>query len=287
MAEEGQQEHEDQPLVRERHGIEGQPVTRDKHPIVRMFAVGTIASLVGIAICLALDWFPEQGSTAAAPIDRLYDVLLIFSVPIFMLVMTVAIYSVFKFRARPGDKRDGAPIHGSARLEVVWVVVPFVIVSMLAAYAWIVLDDIEAKQPNPMQVNVRGQQFAWNFEYPPEAGGGKRVASSELVLPVGRPVEFNVEALDVVHSFWVPAFRLKTDAVPGITTELRLTPHRPGRYDVVCAELCGIGHSTMRQNVRVVPEPEFRAFLAKGGKGGTRAAGQSPADDSRDNLEGG
>ena len=81
------------------------------------------------------------------------------------------------------------------------------------------------------------------------------------MLPEGRPIDFRIESNDVIHSFWVPEFRLKSDAVPGLTTKIRLTPDRVGRYQVVCAELCGIGHAAMRQSVRVVPEDEFDSWL--------------------------
>ena len=90
--------------------------------------------------------------------------------PVFVLVMSVAIYSVLAFRAKPGDLSDGEPIHGNTRLEVIWVTIPFIMVSALAVYGWIVLDDIEAKKPNTLVVNVTGQQFAWSFDYPDEAG---------------------------------------------------------------------------------------------------------------------
>lgn len=227
-----------------------------------MAIVSSVATIIGIAISLAIDWFPEQASTASDDIDTLYDVLLIASVPIFVLVMSVALYSVFAFRARPGDLSDGAPIHGNTRLEVVWVTIPFLMVSALAIYSWVVLDDIEAKKPNTLVVNVTGQQFAWAFDYPAE-----KVKSNRLVLPKDRPVEFRIKSKDVIHSFWVPQFRLKSDAVPGITTKIRVTPSRLGEYDVVCAELCGIGHSTMRQVVRVVNRGEYDAWLAKEQKG--------------------
>ena len=192
--------------------------------------------------------------------------------PVFVLVMTVAIYSVVRFRAMPGDMRDGAPIHGNTRLEVVWVTIPFLMVTALSIYGWIVLDDIEAKQPNRLVVKVTGQQFTWSFEYP-----GEKVKSTELVLPKDRPVEFRIQTKDVLHSFWVPEFRLKSDAVPGLTTKIRLTPDRIGRYQVVCAELCGIGHSAMRQNVRVVPAAAFQGWLDKQAEGaapGARGGGE-------------
>jgi cytochrome c oxidase subunit 2 len=226
-----------------------------------MFALGTILSAIGVAIGLAIDWFPRAASTKANQIDTLYDVLIAVSVPVFILVMTVAIYSVTRFRARPGDKSDGAPIHGNARLEVVWVAIPTIIVSLLAAYAWIVLDNVEAKQPNEMTVDVYGQQFAWHFAYPQQ--GGKPVKSTELVLPKDRPVYFRIHTDDVIHSFWVPEFRLKSDAVPGITTHIRATPNRLGTYRVVCTELCGLGHATMRQAVRVVQPAEFDSYIQK------------------------
>ncbi len=223
-----------------------------------MILYSTIAAVVGTAIALAFDWFPTQASTASGPIDRLYDVLLIASVPIFVLVMAVAIYCVVKFRAKPGDLGDGAPIHGNTQLEIAWVTVPFIMVTALAVYGWIVLNDIEAKEPDQVVVDVTAQQFSWSFEYPNE----ENLKSSQLVLPEGRQVEFRVNARDVIHSFWVPEFRLKTDAPPGITTKVRVTPNRLGRYPVVCAELCGIGHSTMRQTVRVVAPQEFDAWLS-------------------------
>ena len=131
-----------------------------------MFGIGIVASIIGVAIALAIDWFPVNAANSTKDIDTLYDVLLIVSTPVFVLVMTVAIYSVIRFRARPGDKGDGAPIHGNTRLEVIWVLVPFIIVTVLAVYAWIVLDDVEAKKGNELQVKVTGQQFAWTFPYP-------------------------------------------------------------------------------------------------------------------------
>jgi cytochrome c oxidase subunit 2 len=233
---------------------------RDKHPLLRMLLIGLVASAVGIAIALAIDWFPTGATKKSGEIDTLYDVLLIVSVPVFVLVMTVAIYSVVTFRARPGDMGDGAPIHGNTRLEVVWVAVPTIIVSVLAAYAWIVLNDVEAKQRNEMHVRAIGQQFAWHFQYLDEPG---KPTYNTLYLPKDRPVKFDVVTRDVIHSFWVPSFRLKTDTVPGLTTHIRVTPDKFGNFDIVCAELCGLGHSTMRQTAHVVSTTAFQAWLTK------------------------
>ncbi len=239
-----------------------------RRPLLTAVLLGLIATAVGIFICLQIDWFPTQASTKAHEIDTLYDVLLIVSVPIFVLVMGVILYSVAMFRAKPGDLSDGAPIHGNTRLEVIWVTIPFLIVSGLSVYGWIVLNSIEAKASpaDALVINVKGQQFAWNFTYP---GEGK-VKTNSLVLPENRPVEFRINTDDVLHDFWVPAFRVKSDAVPGLTTHIRATPNRIGTYPVVCAELCGLGHSTMRSRVQVVAPAKFDAWIAGKKKGGSQ-----------------
>src|SRR4051795_12746327 len=164
-----------------------------------MLAIGTAAAVIGTFAALQIDWFPVQGATAAGKIDTLYDWLLVASVPMFVLVMSVAIYSVVRFRVRPGmPSGDGAPIHGNTRLEIIWVTIPFLIVTALAAYAAVVLAQIEKKHPNELQVRAIGQQFTWHFEY---TQGGKKVKSNTLVLPNNRPVKVNVNTLDVLHSF--------------------------------------------------------------------------------------
>lgn len=228
---------------------------------LRVVALASLVTGLLCAAALAIDWFPVQGAASADDIDTLWDVLLLASVPVFVLVMTVAIYSCVRFRARPGETGDGPPIHGNTRLEVIWVTIPLLIVSALAVYGYVVLEDIEEAKAEEMTVEVYAAQFAWRFEYP--QGGGEPVRSSELVLAKDQPVHFRIHSDDVIHSFWVPEFRLKSDAVPGITTEYRLTPDRLGSYKVVCAELCGIGHATMRQAVRVVPPAEFEDWLAE------------------------
>lgn len=248
-----------------------------KHPLARMVLYGAIASAILLAISLSIDWFPKSRSKTAGDIDTLYNVLLIVSVPIFVLVMTVVIYSVVRFRAKPGDMGDGEPIHGNARLEVVWVVIPFIMVSVLAGYAWITLHNIEKKKKGEMVVHVTAQQFAWTFRY--SGQGGKQVESPELYLPVDRPVKFEINSKDVIHSFWIPEFRLKQDAVPGITTSWRTTPDKVGTLSVVCTELCGAGHSLMRGTVHVVSDRTFTAWLSK--RAGTTTAGAPSAADGK------
>jgi cytochrome c oxidase subunit II len=234
-----------------------------RHQLAQMLIIGVIASAIGIAVALSIDWFPTSASSQAHKVDNIFDVLLICSVPVFVLVEVVVLFSVWKFRMRPGDElKDGPPIHGNTLLEVVWTAVPATMLVALCSYAWVTLRDIEKKPKSEMVVDVTGQQFAWSFRYP-AAAGAKPVSSDQLYLPNGRSVEFRVRSKDVIHDFWVPQFRMKIDAVPGITTHYRVTPTRNGAYPVVCAELCGLGHATMRQTAHVLPATEFNAWMQK------------------------
>jgi cytochrome c oxidase subunit II len=234
-----------------------------RHQLAQMLIIGVIASAIGIAVALSINWFPHVASTQAEKIDTLWDVLLVASVPIFVLVEVVVLFSVWKFRMRPGQElEDGPPIHGNTMLEVVWTAIPALILVGLCTYAYVVLQDIEEKPKNEIVVNVTGEQFAWTFEYP-QSGGGPKIQSNQLYLPEGQGVEFHVRSKDVIHDFWVPEFRQKIDAVPGITTKYRVTPNRLGAYPVVCAELCGLGHSTMRQTVHVLPRAEYESWIAR------------------------
>jgi cytochrome c oxidase subunit 2 len=262
----------------------GSPVRDARAPIAQMIGIGAIASVLGVALALLIDWFPVSASTQAKSIDTLWDVLMIASVPVFVLVVTVVLYSVIRFRMRPGEElADGPPIHGNTKLEIVWTAIPSIIVAVLCAYAYVVLVDIEKAQANSMEVRVVGEQFTWTFYYPGE--GGKEVASNQLYLPKDRPVNFTVQSKDVLHDFWVPAFRMKIDAVRGVDTHLRVTPSRIGQYPVVCAELCGLGHSAMRQTAHVVAPAEFETWLsdqaAKTGGGGESAAAGDEAPDGK------
>jgi cytochrome c oxidase subunit 2 len=228
-----------------------------------MVVVGLIASVLGIVLGLVIDWFPTQGSTQAQKIDTFWDVLIICSVPVFVLVTTVVLFAARDFRVRPGQEHlDGPPIHGNTKLEVIWTAVPAIMLVALCTYAYLVLHDIEkapAKGPERV-VTVTGQQFTWTFSY---NEGGKKFSSSQLYVPKDESVKFDVQTQDVLHDFWVPAWRMKIDAVPGIKTHYRVTPNRLGDYPVVCAELCGLGHAFMRQTAHVLTKPAFDAWVKK------------------------
>ena len=229
----------------------------------QMVAIGAVASVLGIALGLLIDWFPVQASGEAKHIDTLWDVLLVASVPVFVLVQTIVLYSVWKFRMKPGEELiDGPPIHGNTRLEVWWTAIPAVLLVGLCSYAYVVLHDIEkAAADATMNVRVVGEQFTWTFHYPGESGG-KELVTNQLYLPVGTEVKFTVQSKDVIHDFFVPAFREKIDAVPGIDTTYSVETTRVGNYPVVCAELCGLGHAAMRQTAHVLPKADFEKWLA-------------------------
>jgi cytochrome c oxidase subunit II len=232
-----------------------------KRPAFQMAVMGVIGIAIGIPLALIVPWFPGKASIQAGNDHTLYTVLLIVSVPVFVMVETVVLYSVWKFRMKPGEEeKDGPPIHGNTRLEVIWTAIPAVTLVALAAYAYSVLVANEATKPNTMTVNVTERQFAFEFSYP--EAGGKTIVSPDLYLPDHRPVVFKLRSLDVIHSFFVPEFSEKLDAVPGITTTLRVTPTRIGIYPAECTELCGAGHSLMRAAVHVVTASKFQSWLS-------------------------
>jgi cytochrome c oxidase subunit II len=232
-------------------------------PFLKIVAAVIVLTVVTSVIMLTPDWNGEAASTAADKIDTLLDVMIVLSSFVFSIVMVMLVYALYRWRAKPGDESDGEPIHGNTRLEITWTVIPTVIVLFGVAYSWIVLGDIEAKDADRMKVEVTAQQFEWDFSYP-EAG----VTSKELHVPVDQQLELQLRALDVIHSFWVPEWRIKRDLVPGapgagIDDNVVVTPDREGTYTVICTELCGVGHSTMRATVVVESEQEFQQWLGQ------------------------
>lgn len=224
-----------------------------RNPFVQVglwtFGVGSAMAV----LVLSLPWEPESASTQAGPIDTLYDVLAVVSAYIFALVTSILVVSVIHFRKRsPDDLRDGEPIHGHTRLEVVWTTIPALLMVGTAVYSGLVLADIEETKADTRTVKVTGEQFAWTFEYQ-----GEDLRTGELHMVEDTPYLLKLTAKDVLHSFWVPQFRMKRDAVPDMTTKVRVTPTRKGRYSLTCAELCGLGHSTMRATVVVEDQAAF------------------------------
>jgi cytochrome c oxidase subunit 2 len=193
--------------------------------------------------------------------------MIVLSSFVFAVVIVALGYCILKFRAKPGDESDGEPIHGNTRLEIAWTVIPTIIVLFGAVYSAVVLANIEKKDPNRMVLDVTAQQYKWTFSYP--LPNGKVVNSDQLYAPVDRQLELHLTSLDVLHSFWVPQWRIKRDLVPAgpsgndIDNTVVVTPDRVGDYDVLCTELCGFGHSTMSAFVHVLPAAQFQSWLSK------------------------
>jgi cytochrome c oxidase subunit II len=245
-------------------------------PILQMVVFWAVATAIGIFIALSIHWFPTKASVQAGNVRTLYDVLLCATVPIFALVMTVIGFSVWRFHMRPGQEQmDGPPIHGNTRLEVIWTTVPAILILGMCGYAYSVLRTDENSHKGEMTVNVTTRQFAFEFSYP--MANGKQVVSSELYLPDHKAIVFKIRSLDVIHSFFVPNFSEKLDAVPGITTTLRVTTDRIGTYPVECTELCGAGHSLMRTSAHVVTPAVFASWLKRQPINGPPPVGSPPS----------
>jgi len=271
----------------------------------RIFSIAVGLSLIIIASL----WYgqnngllPEAAATEAILYDNLFNSLLTIAAAIFLIVQTILIYSMIKFRRRAGDDTDGIPIHDNFLLEIIWTAVPTVLVIWVGIYSFDVYgvmqngrpmsmgmgmpamthnhlgmeaahadmmnqtDQVENSELNtavasasePLNIDVQGMQFAWIFSYP-----GTEIQTAELHVPIGREIKLNLSALDVIHAFWVPQFRLKQDTIPGMATSIQFTPNKLGEYPIVCAELCGSYHGGMRAQLFVDTPEDYEAWLVQ------------------------
>jgi cytochrome c oxidase subunit 2 len=240
--------------------------------IVRITIYGVLAGILASLVAVLVPWLPTSASEEMDRIEFTFWFTTIICIAVFAVVAAAIIYSVLKFRVQPEDDSDGPPIHGHTGLEILWTAIPAVLVTAISIVSAVVLAQNDNAGPNPIRIAVTAQQFAWRFEYP----GESKVTSGELVLPVNEPVKLTLRSLDVIHSFWVPEFGQKSDAVPGIETTLVITPNREGEFSLICTELCGLGHPTMRAPVRVVGQAEYEKFLAgEASSGGDENTGEA------------
>ncbi len=200
---------------------------------------------------------PPARSAEAVPIDNMFDGHFWVIAFLFALIMVMMLYGVRVFRREDGDETDGPHIHGNTRLEVLWTIIPLGVVIGFGFWGAVVLDEIMDPKPGEMVVDVVGRQWSWSFTYPEQ----DNVGSAELVLPVNRTAVLRMNAEDVIHSFWVPEFRVKQDLVPDRETILRITPTEPGSYRLRCAEICGLNHTQMEADVIVVSDADFQAWV--------------------------
>jgi len=230
---------------------------------VELVVIGLLAGAIATLCAILIPWLPTSASRQAGRIAFTYWFATIICLFIFAVVMAILIYAIINFRAEPGDWSDGPPVHGHTTLEIVWTVIPAVLVTSISIVSAIVLAKNGNAGNNPLVVKVTAQQFSWQFTYP------NKKTYPILRLPVNRPVKLEITATDVVHSFWVPEFFQKQDAVPGQVNSLVITPDKLNNakrpfYPVICTELCGLGHALMRSHVDVVEPAAYQAWLAKG-----------------------
>jgi cytochrome c oxidase subunit 2 len=225
--------------------------------IVALLGLAVIAGGVATAVAIWPTWLPEPASREAGRIHFVIWFVVVICIAIFAIVAAVMIYSVLRFRAQDDDFEDGPPIHGHTGLEIAWTAIPFVLVTVIAIVSAIVLSRNDAQAENTLRVDVTAQQFEFTFSYP----DAKNATSPVLRLPENRSVELYMRSLDVIHSVFVPQFSQKEDIVPGLVTQLHITPDRLGTFPLECTELCGLGHSLMRSQAIVMKPSAFDAWL--------------------------
>jgi cytochrome c oxidase subunit II len=249
------------------------PVRR--RAFVQLALLAAVIAAATTAIAVAIPWLPVSASQQRDRIDVTYWLATGIAIFIFSIVAAAILFSVWRFRAHPDDDSDGPPIHGNTGLEIAWTAVPTALVTAIAIVSAIVLHDNGDVPKDALHVNVTAQQFTWTFEY--TDGPAKGITAPNLYMPVHRAVELEITSVDVLHSFWVPQFGQKQDAVPGRTNPLLITPTKTGTYPVICTELCGLGHAAMRSTARVVSPSQFDAWVkrqrASGGGGPGGGAG--------------
>jgi cytochrome c oxidase subunit 2 len=226
--------------------------------LLQLAGLAIVAAAITSAVALLIPWMPVDASREAGRIDFVYWFATVIAIGVFSVVAAVLTYSIIHFRAKPDDDSDGPPIHGHTTIEIVWTAVPAVLVTAISIVSAVVLAQNSHAGSDPLVVKVTGVQFAWTFKYP----NGK--SYGYLTLPKDRSAKLEITADDVIHSFWVPQFRQKQDAVPGQTNTIVVTPDRIGQYPVICTELCGLGHALMRSHVDVVSQKQFATFMKAG-----------------------
>jgi cytochrome c oxidase subunit 2 len=217
---------------------------------------------------------PEGVSSYSGRIDGLFHLILWITGTIFVVVEFLLLLFVFRYRHREG--RRARYTHGNNRLEVIWTIIPAficVVLALLSRRAWA---EIKQQMPNDaMEIEITAEQFAWNIRYPgPDGKLGTAddiLTLNQLHFPVGKPVVATLRSKDVIHSFFLPEFRVKQDAVPGMSTRIWFDATRVGHWEIACAELCGLGHYRMKGFVTVETPEEFQKWLAD------QAAASAPA----------
>lgn len=233
------------------------PITKRSSNMKHYVFAGVLVLILTFLVDLLLSTsrlLPVQASLQAQPIDRLFDLEIIAISFLFSLIMVFIGYSMVVFRRKPGQEEDGAYFKSNNRLEVIWTIIPLGAVIGLSYLGAMTLGETRQADPAPLEIKVVGGQWFWRFEYP-EYG----IVSDKMYMPVNQQALLKLTSVDVIHSFWVPEFRVKQDLLPGenLVRELRITPTLEGEYKVRCAEMCGTSHAYMESPVIVVSQQEF------------------------------
>jgi len=206
----------------------------------------------------SLPLFPEQASTFAERVDALYYYLLSVSGFFVLLIFALIFYFAVKYRRR-SEGEQTPPILGSIPLEVAWIVIPFILVMIMFVWGASLYFTAFSPPANAMEIFVIGKQWMWKVQHPE----GRREID-ELHVPVGYPVKLTITSQDVIHSFYIPAFRIKMDAVPGRYTSIWFEASKTGTFHLFCAEYCGTAHAGMGGRVVVMKPSEYEQWLRTG-----------------------
>jgi cytochrome c oxidase subunit 2 len=225
---------------------------------VALLVICILAVLAGIYAGFHDPLLGAVASREGQRIDVLFNVLIGISTAILIIVDGTLVYMLLRFRKRSTAQAYPARLPENRFLEIIWTVIPICIVTFLAVYSYVILMDISQKHSNPIVVEVTARQWEWQFHYP-----DANVSSYELYVPVNHQILLRMHSLDVIHSLWVPRFRVKEDVMPDRVTELIITPDVLGSFELLCNRICGVGHSTMRTSVIVQSEADFAAWLAQ------------------------
>jgi cytochrome c oxidase subunit II len=231
------------------------------------FLMTTVGVLIGIFAPHHL--MPTLLSHEATDVWRTMVLFTILAAPVAAVVYAVAAYSLIAWRHRGNQDEppdDGPPLRGNSTVTAIWLGVSSVLVLVLLAWGLAVYSADAVSQPHSLQIDVTGQQWLWTFSYP-----GTGVETRSLVLPINRPVQFNVTSVDVTHGFWPVDLGVQVDANPGVVTVIRATPDKLGKFTVRCSQLCGLYHSFMYAPGSVVTSAQFSQWLQSQGASTTTA----------------
>lgn len=207
-------------------------------------------------------WLPAVGSEFASKVDNLYWFIWYLSLFFFVAIMAGTAYLVFKYRLRENARRKTSPIAGNAKLEVIWIAIPTLLLGVIFFWGFYTWMDYNVPPANAMEVRVTGQKWLWYYDYPRDNVTG----ASELVVPVNKNVRLIMSSKDVLHSYFIPAFRIKKDIIPNRYTVIWFKADRIGEYYATCAEYCGTDHSRMMSKVKVVSQEDYQKWVDAGGE---------------------